>query len=54
MLTVPDLALAAYERALAPKRLVTLEGGHFDAYDREFQTTSRAAIDWFGQHLASK
>jgi uncharacterized protein len=54
VLTVPDLALATYERALAPKRLVTLEGGHFDAYDREFQAASHAAVDWFSQHLASK
>jgi fermentation-respiration switch protein FrsA (DUF1100 family) len=52
MLTVPDLALAVYERALAPKRLVTLVGGHFDVYDREFAAASQAAIDWFGQHLA--
>src|SRR5512147_1338668 len=32
VLTVPNLALAAYERALAPKPLVTLAGGHFDVY----------------------
>jgi uncharacterized protein len=44
----------AYERVLAPKRLVTLEGGHFDSYDREFQAASHAAVDWFSQHLASK
>jgi uncharacterized protein len=50
-LTVPDLALAAYERALAPKRLVTLPGGHFDAYIVGFDTASKAATDWFVQHL---
>lgn len=54
VLTVADLALAAYERALAPKRLVTLAGGHFDAYDREFEAASQAAAGWFSQHLASK
>jgi len=27
-----DLALAAYERALEPKRLVLVKGGHFDGY----------------------
>jgi fermentation-respiration switch protein FrsA (DUF1100 family) len=54
VLTVPDLTLAAYARALAPERLVTLAGGHFDAYDRDFQAASQAAIDWFGQHLAPK
>jgi len=29
-ITVADLALAAYERALHPKKLVTIAGGHFD------------------------
>jgi uncharacterized protein len=52
VLTVADLALAAYERALAPKRLVTLAGGHFDAYVDEFETASKAAVEWFTQHLA--
>ena len=52
MLTDADLALAAYERALAPKRLVTLAGGHFDAYVDEFETASKAAVEWFTQHLA--
>ncbi len=54
VLTVADLALAAYERALAPKRLVTLAGGHFDAYVDEFEAASKAAVEWFTQHLASK
>src|SRR5713226_6290430 len=35
-ITVTDLALAAYERALQPKRLVTIQGGHFDAYLSQF------------------
>lgn len=52
-LTVSDLALAAYERALAPKRLVTLKGGHFDAYVGDFDQASTAATEWFVQHLAS-
>jgi len=50
-LTPADLALAAYERALVPKKLVTLRGGHFDAYVAEFAAASAAAIDWFGAHL---
>ena len=41
VLTVPDLALASYERALAPKRLVTLAGGHFDPYVDEFEKPHR-------------
>jgi uncharacterized protein len=53
VLTVSDLALAAYERALQPKRLVTLSGGHFDAYVKDFDAASKAAVEWFVQHLAS-
>jgi pimeloyl-ACP methyl ester carboxylesterase len=42
-LTVADQALAAYERALEPKRLVTLPSGHFDAYVAGFEVASGAA-----------
>jgi len=51
-LTVADEALAAYERALHPKKLVTLGGGHFDAYVSDFDAASGAARDWFVTHLA--
>lgn len=44
VLTAADLALAAYERALAPKRLVTLAGGHFDAYVADFEAV-RTAVE---------
>jgi fermentation-respiration switch protein FrsA (DUF1100 family) len=50
-LTVSDLAIAAYERALEPKRLVLLPGGHFDAYVDEFDHSFGAARDWFRTHL---
>jgi len=50
-LTVADEALAAYERARHPKRLVTLKGGHFDAYVADFDAASSAARDWFREHL---
>jgi uncharacterized protein len=50
-LTVPDVALAAYEQALHPKMLVTLKGGHFDPYIAEFDTASAAARNWFVEHL---
>jgi hypothetical protein len=53
-LTVADEALAAYERALHPKRLVTLSGGHFDAYVRDFEASSRPAAEWFRQHLLGR
>jgi hypothetical protein len=51
-ITVTDLALAAYQRALEPKKLVTIQGGHFDAYLPEFHISSAAAIAWFREHLA--
>ncbi len=50
-LAVSDQALAAYERALAPKRLVALKGGHFDAYVADFAQASTAAREWFVEHL---
>jgi fermentation-respiration switch protein FrsA (DUF1100 family) len=51
-LTPTDLALAAYERALEPKRLVLLPGGHFDVYTGPgFESASGAARDWFVEHL---
>jgi uncharacterized protein len=49
--TVTDLALAAYERALEPKKLVTTPGGHFDPYLSRFATSSTAAGAWFAEHL---
>lgn len=64
-LTPSDLAIAAYQRALEPKRLVVLPGGHFDAYISRaelkragfehvgagFELASTAARDWFVEHL---
>jgi fermentation-respiration switch protein FrsA (DUF1100 family) len=46
-----DLALAAYERALQPKELLLVPGGHFDPYLSGFETTSGAAVAFFAQHL---
>jgi fermentation-respiration switch protein FrsA (DUF1100 family) len=50
-LTVADLALAAYERALEPKRLALIPGGHFDPYLNEFPLAEGAATEWFREHL---
>ncbi|MGU7769094.1 alpha/beta hydrolase [Burkholderia sp. MR1-5-21] len=50
-ITLTDLELAAYERALQPKQLVTIEGGHFDPYLSQFRRASEAATAWFRQHL---
>jgi len=54
VLTVADLALGAYERALEPKRLVSLPGGHFDAYVKDFEASAGPATEWFTQHLLAK
>ena len=51
-LAVADEAFAAYNRALEPKRLVILKGGHFDAYVTGFEESSGAARDWFFEYLA--
>jgi cephalosporin-C deacetylase-like acetyl esterase len=47
-----EWACAAYETAAQPKKIVLLEGGHFDAYTGEgFAASSAAARDWFVEHL---
>jgi len=51
-ITVTDLALAAYENALQPKRLVMFPGGHFDGYAKYFRECSTAAVDWFREQLS--
>ena len=50
-ITVTDLALAAYERALEPKRLELVPGGHFEPYLSNFPEASGAARAWFREHL---
>ncbi len=49
--TVSDVALGAYERALQPKQLALIPGGHFDPYVAQFPVAVAAAIAWFRQHL---
>lgn len=50
-LTVAAEAIAAYNQALEPKKLVLVPGGHFDAYVEGFAVASTAARDWFVEHL---
>lgn len=50
-ITCADLELEAYNRALEPKKLVLLSGGHFAPYEAEFELSSGAARDWFLCHL---
>src|ERR1700736_6309921 len=49
--TLTDLALAAYQRALEPKRLALIPGGHFDPYLDQFPLAEAAATGWFREHL---
>jgi hypothetical protein len=51
VLTPTDLAIAGFAKALEPKKLVILPGGHFDAYVKGFQQSSTNAIDWYQQWL---
>jgi hypothetical protein len=53
-LTAADLALAAYERALEPKRLALMPGGHFDPYLDQFPLAAAAATEWFREHLLNR
>ncbi|MGD9528445.1 alpha/beta hydrolase [Pseudonocardia sp.] len=51
-LTPADIALAGYERAIEPKKLLVLPGGHFEAYVGEaFAVSGAAQRDWFLAHL---
>jgi uncharacterized protein len=50
-ITLADLALSAYEQALQPKQLVTIDGNHFDPYLAHFADANGAAIAWFTEHL---
>lgn len=50
-ITPTDICLAAYDRALAPKHLVMIRGGHYAPYLDGFEDSSAAARDWFKTHL---
>jgi cephalosporin-C deacetylase-like acetyl esterase len=52
-ITLTDLELAAYEQASQPKKLVTIDGGHFDPYLESFAEASGAACAWFTEHLST-
>lgn len=49
--TLTDLELDAHAASLPPKELTLIRGGHFAPYDQEFAPASRAAVDWFVEHL---
>ncbi|MBC8751593.1 MULTISPECIES: alpha/beta hydrolase [Paraburkholderia] len=49
--TMTDLELQAYERALQPKRLKLIPGGHFDPYGASLDEARLAATACFLEHL---
>ena len=53
-MTPTEEALAAYERAGEPKRVVTVPGTHYAVYAEQFERTSREARDWFVTHLSPR
>jgi fermentation-respiration switch protein FrsA (DUF1100 family) len=50
-MTPAEDAIAAYERALEPKKLLTVPGSHYAVYGEQFHQTSQAAREWFVFHL---
>jgi hypothetical protein len=50
-MTPAEDALAAYNRALHPKKLLTIPGPHYAVYGDQYEATSTAARDWFAEHL---
>jgi hypothetical protein len=51
-LSPADLSAAVHARAMEPKSLTILKGGHFDAFQGEgFEIASTAALRWFEKYL---
>ena len=50
-LTPTDEILSAYARALEPKQLVIVPGGHYDLYGAQRAKATNAACDWLVKHL---
>jgi hypothetical protein len=49
--TFTEVQREVYETAPEPKKLLTYDGGHFDAYTTFFGQTAPPARDWFVEHL---
>ena len=51
---VIDYTKDAFERAGEPKKLITIKGLHYDAYDKPetLREATEAARTWFVEHLA--
>jgi fermentation-respiration switch protein FrsA (DUF1100 family) len=50
-ITPTDIALRAFSRAHEPKKVLLMEGDHYDPYLGGFDRSSAAARDWFVEHL---
>jgi fermentation-respiration switch protein FrsA (DUF1100 family) len=48
-----DLALAAYAKALEPKELQLLPGGHFDVFGLKFEETIKRQIGFLKRTLCT-
>ena len=52
VVTPEDHAVALYERAGAPKKLMRMTGvNHYDSYSRFREQLLAAFIDWYRRHL---
>jgi fermentation-respiration switch protein FrsA (DUF1100 family) len=51
--TFPEIQLDAFESAAHPKHVIVHDGGHFQTYTAHFDETSKAATQWFLDHLRS-
>lgn len=50
--TPTDLQLKAFEEAGEPKKLIVIKDcEHYGVYMEHFDTTTKAALDWFEKHL---
>ncbi len=50
-ITPTEICRAAYDKALEPKQLLVIPGGHYAPYLDGFARSSGAARDWFATHL---
>lgn len=49
--TFTEVQREVYEATPEPKKLLTFDGGHFDAYTTFFDQTAPPARDWFVEHM---
>ena len=49
--TFTEVQREVYRAAPEPKKLLSFDGGHFDAYTTFFEQTAPPARDWFVEHL---